>query len=56
MNWYSGPVFHAASYFLSSTTPYMRPLLPPFVAFQSTLTSKFVNSRSVARSARRSLP
>jgi len=56
MNWYSGPVFQAPSYSLSSTTPYMRPLLPPFVAFQSMLISKLVNSRSVARSARRSLP
>ena len=56
MNWYSGPVFHGASYFLSSTTPYRRPLLPPFVVFQSMLTSKLVNSRSVTRSARLSLP
>ena len=56
MNWYSGPVIQAALYFGSSTTPYISPLLPPLVAFQSMLISKFVNSRSVTRSARLSLP
>ena len=42
MNWYSGPVIHAALYFGSSTTPYMTPLLPPLEAFHSRLSSKFV--------------
>ena len=56
MNWYSGPVIHAALYLGSSTTPYMTPLFPPLDAFQSMLISKASYFRSVTRSARRSLP